>query len=419
MSITGTNIIDQLLDEIPGLGWKFTGTATSAGAVVTTTDPEINKGGSSEANSQRFTQSFLYIPSESGADQIHSITSISVSGATTTITTLGTYGSTTTDGSMYILAIHPDILRALINDALELELTDITLPITPVADGDMQSSGVTDWTDSSATSSKITTAANVLHGLRAMRVANSGSSGGTVSALHAVPRGRQVHVWAIGRADVGTAVLSVLDSSNNVLASASHTEENYNFIYLDVTPSVEEIKFKLGGSGASDDTYWAGVGFYIPDSNIIELPSWADETFKIKAISRARFDGTTDAAEVYFASSREEAALTKDIDWRDTHEHASVHPHQLHLLRGSWTAPWPFYIFGQRPFSDFGTLSADSSTTNCPLHVIIPRCKQLLAKRYQVFSEIGGDAEAQIVARTAARQTSKPPARRQVRRVFG
>jgi hypothetical protein len=419
MAITGTNIIDQLLDEVPGLGWKFIGTATSGGAVVTTTDPELNKGGSSDGNSQRFTQSFLYIPAETGQDQIHSITTISVSSATTTITTLGNYGSTTTDGQMYILAIHPDILRALINDGLELELTDITLPITPITDGDMQTSGVTNWTDTSAVSSKVTTAANVIHGLRAMRVANSGANGGTVSALHAVPRGRQVHVWAIGRADVGSAVLSVLDSSNNVLASNSHTEENFNYIYLDFTPSVEEIKFKLGGDGASDDTYWQAVGFYMTDANIIDLPSWVDTTFKIKAISRARFEGSTDATDVFTAASREEAALIKDVDWRDTHEDVSVHPHQLHLLKKNLVGEYPLYIFGQRPFSDFATLAADTDSLNIPLHVIVPRCKQLLSKRYEVFSDLRGDAEAQIVARTSARQTSNPPMQRIIRRVFG
>lgn len=420
---TGTAVIDQLLDEVQGLGVKFTGTATASGQVVTTNNPIINRGGSNKPAND-YAGRLLYIPSETGDDQVHSIKSVSVAESTgiTTITTLDTYDSTTTNGTMYILSLHPDALRNLLNDSLELEYTDITIPlIADVVDGDMQTSGVTNWSDTNAQSSKVITAATVLYGIRGLRVALSGANGySETAAASRIVRGQQFRAFAIGRADVGSAVMTVVDTSGNTLASASSTEENWNLIWVDVSPgsTVEEVKFRLGGSGASDDTYWACVGFYRVDDLIIDLPTWADAKHKVKAISTANFRGATDST-AYQALSRSLHRLDEGRDWRYVNEGASIHPYYIELMNRNFLDEWPIFITGSRPRSDFGTLSADSDTCYIELQVWKERAKSLIGRRYPTaFPGLEGEGSRGIAERAALRETSPPEPAITVRRMF-
>src|SRR3990167_7345371 len=91
-----SSVLDQLLDERPGLGWKFTGTSTSSGATTTTTDPEINK--LFVSGDERYQSLFLYIPSAvaGSVNQIRSLTTASVSAGTATLTGRGNFDATFT-----------------------------------------------------------------------------------------------------------------------------------------------------------------------------------------------------------------------------------------------------------------------------------------------------------------------------------
>lgn len=422
MAITGTNILDQLLDEVQGLGRKFTGTATNGGATVTTTDPEINKLGTLQP-STRFQGRFLYIPTGTvGTDDVHSIQTSSVSSATATLTTNGNYAATYTSVNMYILAIHPNDLRRLVNDALELDLTNITLPLTYGTDWDMQTSGVTNWTDTNATSSKVTAVANVIYGVRGLRVLNSSSNGYSQSASTRITKNQPFVAWAIGRADVGTATATLVDGSGNTLTSLTSTEEQWVYMWDDVTPgsTAEEVSWRLGGSGASDDTYWAAVGIYKPDEAQIFLPSWVDEPFKLKALSRACFRGPTDDSRSWQAMSREMRKLNEGADYRVEIEHGSLNPAYVEIVDPGWRN-WdsPYFITGMRPYSDFGTLGADTDSVYAPLHVVIPRAKYLLGDRYsQAFPDVKMQAMSELAVRAASRRTETPKPTYRVNRMF-
>lgn len=423
---TGTTALDQLLDEVVGLGIKFTGTATASGQTVTTNSPIINRGGANKPPTD-LQGRYLWIPSETGDDRVHSITTVSVAASTgvTTITTLDTYDSTTTAGTMYVLAIHPDILINLLNDGLEVEYTDITLPLSAdITDGDMQTSGVTNWSDTNATSSKVTTAANVLYGVRGLRVLNSGANGYTATAAASrIARGKTFRVWAIVRADVGTAVLTVVDTSGNSLASVEYSEENWGLVWVDMSPgsTIEEVKFRLGGSGASDDTYWAAVGYYRPDEMNLDLPSWADAKHKVKALSVAEFRGTTDST-AYQARSRSLRRLDEGVDWRYVNEGASLHPDYIELLRRDLLSDMPLYLTGTRPRSDFGTLTSGgdmSDTVYIELQVWKERAKQLLGERYPAaFPGMAEIAAGKLAQRETLRATEPPVEQVKVRRMF-
>ncbi len=289
-TIAGGTVLDQILDEVPGLGWKYTGTATSGGAVVTTTDAEINKLGSGNVDSTRFLTGFNFIPTGTATtDDIHSISTIAISGATTTITTLGNYGATYTAVSMYILAIHPRILINLMNDALEWERVDYTAPLChfQFTDHDMAASTSGSYTDSaSAVSSKVTTSANNYEGPRAMRVLNSATNQYTESASLQVTTNSPCLVWGIGRAQVGTAQL-ILRGTTTATALQTITTSESRFQYMWARGSVgsnKAVTVRPGGVGATDDTTWAALCFLETADTFLPLPSHADQRDRIRVV---------------------------------------------------------------------------------------------------------------------------------------
>ena len=215
-------------------------------------------------------------------------------------------------------------------------------------------------------------------------------------------------------------MLTVVDTSGNSLASVTYTEENWGLIWVDVSPgsTIEEVKFRLGGSGATDDTYWAAVGYYRPDDLTLDLPSWADARHKVKAISRAKYRGSTDST-AYQATSRNLAALDEGTDWRYVNEGASLNPYYIELQRTELLRDMPLFITGSRPRSDFGTLTTDSDSAYIDLQVWKERSKQLLGTRYSAaFPNLEGKASKALAQREALRETATAEPEIKVRRMF-
>lgn len=414
-TITETTLIDQGIDEVPGLAWKFTGTATSGGATLTTTDAEINKLGANY-EAARFQTLFLWIPTGTNGDDVHSVTTMSVSGATTTITTLGNFGSTYTSASMYLIGIHPAVFRRLLNDALELELTDYIAPLSHIQglDNDMAASGVTNWTDSNATSSKVTTVAAAYEQIRALQVANSGANGYSASPSMQVTTNGQYLFWAIGRSASGTAVATLRGSSD--IASLSTTESRYQYLWDQGSfGSNETVTVRLGSSGASDTSTWAGYALQPLDDSLFLLPSWADERFKVKGILRGYF-GFTSGANAMDAFSRELVPLREGIDYTYQTSYSAVNTGAIQIDR-RWLS-YPLWIHGLRPYADLGTFTGPTDTTTCPLHVLVPRVKYLIGKRYaSTFPGLAAEAEKEIAQRASLRVTRLPQESR-VQRMF-
>lgn len=175
---------------------------------------------------------------------------MSVSGATTTITTLGSYGATYTNAAMYIIGIHPNVFRRLLNDALELEYTDHVAPLSHIQglDNDMAASGVTNWTDSSATSSKVTTVVASYESIRALQVANSGSGGYSAGPAMQVNSAGSYLFWAIGRSASGTAQATLRGASTN-LVQLETAQSRYQYLYSQGNFNGDEsVTVRLGSS---------------------------------------------------------------------------------------------------------------------------------------------------------------------------
>src|SRR3990167_2157047 len=176
--------VDELLRRVPGLGIKFTGTASASGLTLTTTNNVVTKGGASVYSSTEYLNRYLYIPTaSSAADLEHGIDSHSVTGGAATNTPRGAnYGATYTAVTMYILALPVADILSIANAALANKslLCETRIPLlSGPTDGDMQATVDTDWTEHGvgAADAKQTTAAEVLWGLRSMEVTSTVAGG--------------------------------------------------------------------------------------------------------------------------------------------------------------------------------------------------------------------------------------------------
>ena len=387
---TVVNLVDQLLDEIDGLGFKLTlATVTASASTATTTDSRVNA-----AATNRYKGGFLWVPAAAAAgDRIRSILSHSVAAGTATITTNGpTYTGGDTAIAAYILAIHPDLLMNLLNDVLRLERFETTVPLTPdVADGDMQSTAVTDWTATNTTRAKTTS--DVFNGARSLQLTNSAADGHGATADITIPRGRSIKPWAIGRASgASTARLRAVDTSDNSLASVFSTQEAWQFMWLTVNPgtTIEQIALWLQGDEAAAVTVWGALGFLVPGARRYALPSSVTKHSHLKAVSVARFSASGDESGTMLAESWNLNRLYEDQDYRFIDEQISASPFQIEFFKDY--SEQPIFVTILRPYSDLETLADPTDTTSCDLERFIPRAKHLAAKRWKQFAEYRRDA---------------------------
>jgi len=416
LSTTFGAILDSLIDEAPGLGWKFTGTATSSGAVATTTDPELNKGGSS-APAERFRGAFLYIPSASGADQTHSVLTIAVNATSgvTTITTVGAYSSTHSSQVMYLLARHPSQIMALVNDArddIKVEC-EIVLAHGPT-DADMQATAATAWTASNATIAKQTTATEVLSGQRSLSITATSAPGTATSDV--VPAGKRetVTAYAILRADTGTGQLVIEDDSGNDIDSVAITQSHWLFAKKQVQLEDDDngVASRLVADANNDQLDVQAAWVVKASENIFDLSSWIDSRFKIKAVSRVHYTQPGVDQDTWLARSYRVERLVEGSHYRFISRRSDANPHALEFFDNSYSQH-PVVITvdcpDTAPYGINASFTAYTDTTDADPRKVIARSKMLLAQRYpSKWGELEGLAAKEWFDRTISSSTAPP-----------
>lgn len=203
-----------------------------------------------------------------------------------------------------VLSVSPDFSAALASgDDLELwhargpdpddidrardrALTQIctrwrSVPLTWPVDGDFLASGVSNWTASSATATKVTKSGPERFVEQTLRVANSGANGYAAQTLN-VRENETWNFFVYVQADVGTAAFIVQDLTNSAVVTLNAVEERTTWAgeawqvlkgTFTIPADCEQISVRLGGQGASDDSYWASLALYPADAKRFVLPS--------------------------------------------------------------------------------------------------------------------------------------------------
>jgi hypothetical protein len=176
-----------------------------------------------------------------------------------------------------------------IDEAIDRALTRhcyqwVNVPLTKVPDGDMGDSGVTHWTASVSTVTKVSMPWPFSWGKRYLRVLNAG-----YAASDAIPA-QAGDVWrldVLGYVLTGEGTVVVRDNTNSAAITLSGDAGSYTgtgwkrFKYTFTIPTgCEAISLRLGSTGATDDSYWTSVVAHQVNERRFTLPrripKWED-----------------------------------------------------------------------------------------------------------------------------------------------
>jgi hypothetical protein len=231
-----------------------------------------------------------------------------------------------------------------------------------VTDGDMETSGTSNWTDSGATSTKDTTAANVYFGTQSLKVANASASDYTASdAVNVYPDTTYV-VQAWVRVASGTARLQAYDSTNSAAIDAITGDERaWQRLYLVFsTPSTcKQVVIRLVGDEATAECYWNLVTLYETAQNRLLLPSYITHRQQVRKVQQMVELGAAVSSGQYAV---QRPYYTNITGWDIEGDPTAAGGLAL-VLPYSVDSSWVPVVLAQRTYS---SLATDSATTNAP-----------------------------------------------------
>ena len=348
-SITREELLQRVLRESKVGGY---GVATGGG---TTTVVDTGKLQSSQFNAQEWVGGWVRIVTTTDAaapvGEIRTVTTYAP--ATGTITVDPAFSANLTAGDTYELWKYPhpqDVLDMI--DTLMRE--DIWLPswatLSEVPDGDMEQSGVSDWTDTNASSVKVTSEP-ALSGERWLEVTASSAGGYSSTFSFGVEPGGSYYTGALVM-PIGayTGELVAYDVTNSVNIKSVTSDRRYiNGVGFDFTvpATCYQIALHLVGQEINSVVRWDDImlwGYNAPD---IALPWWVKNKDQVKGIFR--FERWQAGNTTRFPR------LTRGINGQYGYYDDSFGRDQLRLFRSSGQMPLPIMIMGTRnptAFSD-------------------------------------------------------------------
>ena len=265
--------------------------------------------------------------------------------------TTGGASSTTYEIHRYL---DPAEWNTCINNALAKMRYRFRSPITLVTDGDMETSGTTDWTASSSTLTKLTTG-SFIDGAQALRVANSGANGYGRTAAIAVNPGDSYHVWADYLSVVSTAAIIAWDATNSeAIVTSSDAGDNPEggmiTIAFNIPSTCYSIQIRLRGTSATADIYWDNLILMRVGRKIYNVPTWLTDRDQFVTVVRRHGNRVFE----YNWVDQE-----GPIDLRE--EQSAVTAFRIVLPSGT---PYPLFIVGDRAYA---SLATDAATTSAQL----------------------------------------------------
>lgn len=330
-------------------------------------------------------------PTATGNDIVKAMTTLSSSALSHGSSN---YSDTTT---LYFSLTRPDwhptiYVHPLINRALEKCWQWWRTVLTPVTDGDMETSGVTNWTATNSTRVKDTTI--VWQGTASMDVTNTSANGYVQSASFLAVPNRSFRFSVKCRPRVGTQTFTVYDVTNSAVITSSSAVSGVG-AWQDVMvtgtfpATCYQAAVRLGGVGTTDRANWDDVTGYWDLQTRLDLPSWVTQwrteegEEALRIYKQANRLGTDNA----WAATAYDLSLVEPRDYQILQQPSAVGSLQLEMGRDLSGQKWPLIVEARRPFSDFGSLSADTDTTGAPLRLVVAAAKCLAALERRELSE--------------------------------
>jgi hypothetical protein len=257
-------------------------------------------------------------------------------------------------------------IKSAVNSALGKLRYRTVAPLTLVTDGDMESSGVTSWTASNTTISKVATTGNLMRGTLSGRTVNSSANGYAQSNTIKCRGGDTYYIGVRTKAAIGTAKLVAYDVTNSAeITSDTWAGAEWEVLYLTATtPSTcEGLAVRLQGVESNADCNWDDVIVLRTGTNEVALPTWITDYRQVISINHGH------ATYRYDEENMSGFLAVKYIP----DESNPLNPWKVWLEPG---IGGPVWITARRPYS---TLATDAATTFCDKEtIVLGGCVELL-----------------------------------------
>lgn len=270
--------------------WEYTNTGTATASLT-----DITTLGSTALTSQQFMNYYVRHSDATAAspdgDKVRARALVNTTGVLSVSPSFAAALANGETGELW--KIDPDNVdrardRALSQLCTRWRLVPLSYALDPdyLVD-DLADATPTHWSASSATATITNRSGMERFSERVLRVANSGAdgyAGQTINNPSGANTGGETTDWfffALAQADTGTAQVVVQDLTNaaaldqTAIARTTWAGEAFNVISLTVQApaTCEQVSLRMGGDGASDDTYWGPNCFYPTNATEFVLPS--------------------------------------------------------------------------------------------------------------------------------------------------
>lgn len=277
-----------------------------------------------------------------------------------------------------------DIIEAM-NQSLEETLHRRMEPLSLALDPGLFSSATSFYTESDADGGAATTftksATAPFWGPRKGVVTNAAANGYVRSRI-VISRGADIYVGVLARANTGTFELGLYDVTNSAELGTQVTTSELQWMYVWRQEAVtsgasgtETMEVRLRGDGASDVIDLNGLWIYDRSHRRLPLPSYIDRPSKLGAVGYLRF-GRNRATGVEEAFSADPVEIPKaaysfhfsatDVGGQIVQNTSSASGNYIQFHSSEYLDR-PLVLYGNRPYSDDGTISTAAGTSDCPL----------------------------------------------------
>ena len=261
-----------------------------------------------------------------------------------------------------------DILQA-VNRVLDRLYLPTYLPLTLVTDGDMESSATSDWTSiGSPTLSKVTTAARVLTGQRALRIQTTAVNDGVSAANIRVQERETLLLSVAAMCDTGSVEVELRDVTNGAtidsvvtLDQEAYTEARF---WGTVPTGCEEVTVRIRAQTATSDIYIGWVSLIASTRQVYNLPSTLEDVSFLESpgLYRLPLGYAGEVNRSYIPLSR---PLTPALVSGTLRDYLGANSQRITLPQPSTD---PLFLHFRRSFA---SLTLDTDTTAAPEELVV------------------------------------------------
>lgn len=361
------------------------GTATSGSVLTVVAAGFPFKNTSSNASASTYQDCIIYVLDATDGTTYNERHIVTYAPGTGIFTSGNSFGFLPATGDTFWIikdGIRYDDVKDAINKALtKLSYRD-TIFLTLLPDGDMEASGVTNWTGADSTTSKVTSVSinpDWSAGTQCLKIANSGVDGYAYSATIQVQEQEVYFVSANIYSDSGTPFLQAYDNTNSASIDSEDSDEswtpggwhNVNFTFT-VPSDCTAITIRVGNDTSSANTYVDNVILHHTNAQLFQLPAYIVDEEQIRRVYQVRPDMWVDRPQMY-----------------DVQTVRFIYDNGVPLLHISPGAHWPICVEIERPYAE---LSTNAGTTTCDKNLIV------LAATSQLLYKLINRAPGQEVA---------------------